>query len=1086
MDLISNLYDHQVGTEKEPEIPHLVDKILSSLDYSELLQNISLDAQDIVVEMMDQSSESNILREKQDFVSANSNNTESWSMGSLTSGNCPGIDELLSILFNLGRQQTTMTRLDASQQLKAFSIGDLLSDEYWVFSKQCIDLVLGDPDIRVATVGLQLFARGFYIAPQYLIPDLYVLLVKNLDSKVSIEKFSIGCSEIEIQLKWKQFRLMQQCMTYLPSIWSRFTDPQMVDIMRSTIGLLKDNNRKCITPLHWISVIDPSAEWFKAWMISHWGRSYWINTMGTDDILPELCVHFLTITKSYISFSCDEILMEEVEMVNPTTIHPADMEYVYLLHVTTMISRLLMYNLGRRCFPVDLDVSSTQLIDQFTPDLFLTRIFTMMFSRKKLYNDDGSNINLMYYRMSNYCQLIIKDILSTGESGHDLVFRRELLDILIKPVQLTLEKKIAAADESLVAASKTLSIFASSYAGRRFLLENQSSLRDITSVIIEFSKDVIKFPSNTISSFLFLLQQFLQTYDGFEYLKKYEIHMLLLTLLLSHPEDAFSRTLTDCIICLAFTPRGLELLCKTAHIDKCVGFMFYQIRLDEQKFSQSQYQFEVLLSQIATSKEGMVALMKSGFIKYTILGLLNNLENIDICSPYYEARKNPQLQKSISILMKLFTTFVGMSSGLEFEMKSNVFVEKTSLTGIISNLILISDPNEFIFYEESRYVGLILLKHFTHTLDSIIFLEQKFGLVQRLVDHLQHSFLNIVGSGHDFVIDEYSVLLNHVLLHCVTVGGPNERRLPSFQFPKFIPSDYSSLVFKGHGIPNGVYIEKSNDVPIYDFNVKIQNASTLDQLKELYLSISEISSISRHDMKYFIDQFVTITIPKVHRRPNAAQELSEFDQIGMKTAIRYASRIIHIERQELFMDTLGKALLQFMTVNSEFYGFDWFVATLVITFEGDQQVMELLDHLQSVPHIDKLWTRCCPDSNAVYFIGHWVGKILEKECPKIHVAFQLAGCTPNQLVHKWIKQVFWNVLDFEMIQSYILITLLFGIDYEIYFCISLMRNSEDSILAASRENVLMEFMESPCKNGYELAYMSALEQKYRHQILDDL
>lgn len=145
-------------------IPIIVDKVLVSKKYSNLVQEVSKDAQQSAIELLKQlpkndgnnqrsaninSSQYHHQRSHDSSFSGHSTGTiESCSLGSLASGICPKDNELQSIIDRLNPKQPLAIRNAAAQLLSSFSVGDLLADEFWPVSKISMQLALLDCDFE--------------------------------------------------------------------------------------------------------------------------------------------------------------------------------------------------------------------------------------------------------------------------------------------------------------------------------------------------------------------------------------------------------------------------------------------------------------------------------------------------------------------------------------------------------------------------------------------------------------------------------------------------------------------------------------------------------------------------------------------------------------------------------------------------------------------------------------------------------------------------------------------------------------------------------------------------------------------------
>jgi hypothetical protein len=69
------------------------------------------------------------------------------------------------------------------------------------------------------------------------------------------------------------------------------------------------------------------------------------------------------------------------------------------------------------------------------------------------------------------------------------------------------------------------------------------------------------------------------------------------------------------------------------------------------------------------------------------------------------------------------------------------------------------------------------------------------------------------------------------------------------------------------------------------------------------------------------------------------------------------------------------------------------------------------------------------------------------------------------MVIHWTKQCFWSVLDWPEIVTYICVCILYGIDYQVYFCVALLRHLQQDIIYQHSSRNLLPFLKV-CKNFY--------------------
>lgn len=163
--------------------------MLSSSTYLQLVKSISNDADvsaNEILELLKKKPSTNDDRLQDASFSAHSTNTlESW--GSLVSGISPGSDDLKVIANQLHPNQSLSVRIQGAQALESFSVGDLLSDEFWQDSKQIMQLALTDVDTQISAIGLQVYARAFKIAPTYLVSDVFLSYIRQIHQMLTID-----------------------------------------------------------------------------------------------------------------------------------------------------------------------------------------------------------------------------------------------------------------------------------------------------------------------------------------------------------------------------------------------------------------------------------------------------------------------------------------------------------------------------------------------------------------------------------------------------------------------------------------------------------------------------------------------------------------------------------------------------------------------------------------------------------------------------------------------------------------------------------------------------------------------------------
>jgi hypothetical protein len=187
------------------------------------------------------------------------------------------------------------------------------------------------------------------------------------------------------------------------------------------------------------------------------------------------------------------------------------------------------------------------------------------------------------------------------------------------------------------------------------------------------------------------------------------------------------------------------------------------------------------------------------------------------------------------------------------------------------------------------------------------------------------------------------------------------------------------------------------------------------------------------------------------------------------------------------------------------------MATIFLLNKGDtKQSIELLYNLHQLKLSANLWSPSRIYGNEsmlspVYIQNginitltttcHYIELILKLELPLIFSAFRMSGLAPSQICSHWLKQCFWNYLDFNEIVSFISICIIFGIDYQTYFCIAILKhlnmdeNNQIIIQHHTSRDLQLYLKENQIENfmlNDHIDYMKQLEIKYRSYILNDI
>ncbi|XP_053402163.1 protein broad-minded-like isoform X2 [Mercenaria mercenaria] len=250
-----------------------------------------------------------------------------------------------------------------------------------------------------------------------------------------------------------------------------------------------------------------------------------------------------------------------------------------------------------------------------------------------------------------------------------------------------------------------------------------------------------------------------------------------------------------------------------------------------------------------------------------------------------------------------------------------------------------------------------------------------------------------------------------------------------------------------------------------------------------------------------------------------AVSISPLQQLGIKMAIRYGIHLKVIHTSSDATDSLTLLIRQvhyylqqqqktpesdLNSLKTGYPGFDWFAATVFLVFNGNhEKTWDFLQQFSTLGASGYLWIPrlhasvhlpAALSSSGIHPLfsstGHNIEFILQIELPLVSSAFKMSGFTPAQISQHWLTQCFWNYLDWPDICHYIIVCMIFGVDYQVYLCVAILKHLQREIMSHMQSHDLLMFLkEEPIhhfKVAQNLKYMMDLEKKYRKMVLPDM
>uniref|UniRef100_A0A4W6EPP2 Protein broad-minded n=1 Tax=Lates calcarifer TaxID=8187 RepID=A0A4W6EPP2_LATCA len=1072
-DLTRGDGQHAIGSGHDTLIHAVTRRTRDSAEYEHMMQTLKNTMIMVVESLINKFEEDQMRKEEMQKQHSQSN--------SQYIDNCSDSDSSFNQSYAFIRQEQLQVlaekldpsrpkevRWEALQALCCAPPSDVLSCESWSSLRRNLCAALTEPDPDLSDNVLQFFAKSFSSSPMNVTREIYTSLVFFLSVL-------------------PQIRLMNDFQKEVTTFWIRHPEKYMEEVIESTFSLLSfhqehgsasPRTEKALEPIHLLALLDIKATWFKKWMHGYYSRTVVLRLLERK-------------YKALFTFSVCVFVS-----VQRSVYSGRELEYAFFVHSLCVLGKLLIYTNGRKLFPIKVKkrkdpVSLTDLV---------VILINIMYQHPKPPHTDTSHTDSL--SPSSLVMEVLWMLCERTECAAECLYQTAVIETLLAPVIALLDgQKSPAATLTLIA--DILARIANTDRGLNLFLYEKNLLvahseRTFAALAIvqftlklldkELSSLIESDTSHTLcGAFIFVCRQIYNTCEGLQVLRPYGLHKAVaaawkksssLSERIPTPVPGatagastqelqnmliWEETLLDSLLNFAATPKGLLLLQQTGAINECVSYMFSRFTKKLQVSRCEKFGYGVMVTQVAATAPGVVALHSSGFVRALVIELWSTLEcgseDVRVVRP-----KPTPMDPIDRSCLKSFLSLVNLlfSSQSVWELlgrqplanKSEYTLREmpTSIPDLIDRLIAVNSDakiNSVFHYEQSHTFGLRLLSVLCCSLDSFLLLESQYNICSML---LQSQRENVT---EEFIIDSLSVERNHVLVRVSVVGGPSERRLP----PRALQEGedpYPWPMFSSYPLPH---------------------CYTLDPPKIIHDS---------HGKRHF-DEAAAFTgstsVPFIANEPLKCRSYVFF---------------LNIESY-IFISSISTSALQ-----DGYPGHDWLASTVFLIMAGDMdRSLRLLLNLSSLLTSAFIWPARIHASVHVpvgvaesgippvyWCTAHYVEMLLKAEVPLVHSAFRMSGFTPSQMCLHWLTQCFWNYLDWTEVCHYISTCVLMGPDYQVYTCVAIFKHLQPDILQRTQSQELQVFLKEEPIQGFKvsdyLEFMEGLERSYRDTVLTDM
>ncbi|XP_045861917.1 protein broad-minded isoform X2 [Meles meles] len=1151
-------------------VQHVTKRIQESKEYKEMmhsLKNIMMVVVESMInkfeedEMRSQERQKKIQKEKSSSYCTD-NCSDSDSSFNQSYKFCQG--KLQLILDQLDPGQPKEVRYEALQTLCSAPPSDVLNCENWTTLCEKLTVCLSDPDPVFSDRILKFYAQTFTLSPLHMTKEIYTSLAKYLklyflsrENHIPTLSTGIDTSNPNVICLLKKVRLLNEYQKEAPSFWIRHPEKYMEEIVENTLSLLSVKHdqshlvtQKILDPIYFFALVDTKAVWFKKWMHAYYSRTVVLRLLEKKyksliTTAVQQCVQYFEL--------CEAMKADEI------------------LDHSKHCGRLLIYTQGRRLFPIKLKnrkdlVSLTDLLVLFTQLIYYSPSCPKMTSAAHLDN----------YSPASMVTEVLRILCDQKECAIECLYNNTVIEALLQPIHNLMKGTKAApncSESALIHIADMLARIASVEEGLTLLLygENMNSSEEKSPtgahIIAQFSKklldeDISLFSGSEMlpvvkGAFISVCRQIYGTCEGLQVLIPYCLHESIAkawkkTSLLSeriptpvkgldsvssiNQESqnimAWEENLLDDLLNFAATPKGLLFLQRTGAINECVTFMFNRYAKKLQISRHKKFGYGVLVTQVASTAAGAIALQSSGFINALITELWANLEcgrdDVRVTHP----RSTPvdpidrSCQKSFLGLVNLlpYPAVYELVGNQDLPNKAEYSLREvpTCVIDIIDRLIILNSEakiRSLFNYEQSHIFGLRLLSVVCCDLDTLLLLESQYQVSEVLLNAQEENILETSESHRNFIIDGLSVERNHVLVRINFIGGPMERILPPRVLEKG-DDPYPWPMFSSYPLPNcylsevtrNAHLKQDNDLCKLLLCSKTSDKQTewIENCRRQFCKMMKAKPdiISGSTLLELLEKFVLhlsenlseCYFPSVEYTATDAnvknESLSSVQQLGIKMTVRYGNFLSllkdsaendltlvlkHCERFLKQQQAPIKSSL--LCLQGTYAGHDWFVSSLFMIMLGDKEkTLRFLQQFSRLLTSAFLWLPRLHISrylatdtiqsgiHPVYFCStHYIEMLLKVEVPLVFSAFHMSGFAPSQICLQWITQCFWNYLDWIEICHYIATCVFLGPDYQVYICIAIFKHLQQDILQHTQTQDLQVFLKEEALHGFRVS-----------------
>ena len=258
-------------------------------------------------------------------------------------------------------------------------------------------------------------------------------------------------------------------------------------------------------------------------------------------------------------------------------------------------------------------------------------------------------------------------------------------------------------------------------------------------------------------------------------------------------------------------------------------------------------------------------------------------------------------------------------------------------------------------------------------------------------------------------------------------------------------------------------------------------------LRELLLSAGSLSTSLTVRL---LEKYSALHNPPPVQSPRMEVIDTSDSSLGLSLIIKYGTNIGVLARtDEAGLKTRLAELVKISKSMFPVSSYDWFVSSVFLLTGGDLRLSsDLLESLPDLLLTPLLWHNAAANRHQTFqllTVGFATELIIDTELPALAAFLNTNNIPISVVLDIWLRQCFVNVLDFPDVKNFLLFGLMFGADYIVYFCVSVLHHIQGDIIEqeeAASLNMFQKIITQPVSgfsSVHYLPYMDILARKHK-------